>query len=148
TAVGGQYKVVDMTDTPLLQFQDNEAYGATSTGLTIWSLGTDINTPWADARESVIKDFHVWNVYEKGYYGYETNRLTFDGRVFRGDFSVLANWGEGPIAIYSSDYFQKDFTIANSDIQGAKTGWMPSVRSEGTQTIRDSYLRNYWNVVL
>jgi PKD repeat protein len=148
TAVGGQYNVVDMTDTPLLQFQDNEAYGATSTGLTIWSLGTDINTPWADARDSVIKDFHVWNVYEKGYYGYETNRLTFDGLVFRGDFSLLASWGEGPIAIYSSDYFQKDFTITNSDIQGAKTGWMPSVRSEGTQTIRDSYLRNYWNVVL
>jgi uncharacterized repeat protein (TIGR01451 family) len=144
----GQFRVVDMTDTPILQFSGNEVYGATDTGLTIWSLGTAVDTPHADAQESVIKNFHVWNVYTKGYYGYETNRLTFDGLVFRGDASVVANYSDGPIAVYSSDYFQQDFTITNSDIQGAKVGWMPSVRSGGVQTIQNSVMRNYWNIVM
>src|SRR5262249_48873593 len=102
TSQAGQYRLVDMTDTPILEFSGNEVYGATSTGLTIWSLGTQVNAAHADARESVIENFHVWNVYEKGYYGYETNRLTFDGFVFRADVGNLARYGEGPIAIYSS----------------------------------------------
>jgi hypothetical protein len=148
TTVAGQFKLVDMTDTPILQFSGNEVYGATDTGLTIWSLGTNVDTPHADAQQSVINNFHVWNVYTKGYYGYETNRLTFDGLVFRGDASTVANFSEGPIAVYSSDYFQQNFTITNSDIQGAKCGWMPSVRSGVVQTIQNSVMRNYTNIAM
>src|SRR5262249_11710036 len=142
TSVAGQFQLVDMTDTPFLEFAGDTVYGATDTGATFWSLGTQVNSAHADAAESVVSNFHVWNVYGKGYYGYETNRLTFDGLVFRGDASAVANYSEGPIAIYSSDYFQQNFTITSSDIMGAKCGWMPSVRAGAVQTIQYSVMRN------
>jgi len=139
-----------MTNTPLQQFDGNEAYGGkTGVGLTIWSLGTNGVNPYADVGQSTIHGLRLWHVYDKGYYGYETNRLTFDHFVFRGDNSVLTNYGQGATALYSGDYFQKDFLVKNSDIQGAMNGWSPGTRSGGgTQTIQDSYLRNYKNIWL
>src|SRR5262249_32982217 len=40
-SVAGQYRLIDMQVTPILEFARNEAYGATATGLTLWHLGTD-----------------------------------------------------------------------------------------------------------
>jgi hypothetical protein len=121
TAVAGQRRVQDMMNTPLLQFEGNETYGGiTQIGLTIWSLGTNGNNLYADARESVIKDFTAWHNYYRGYFGYQSNRLTFDGYVFRGDWSLLRWHNAGADALNSGDYKQNDFNIINSDIQGAR----------------------------
>jgi len=148
-SVSGQYKVVNMADTPMTQFDGNEVFGGTTAvGLSIWSLGTNGANPYADAASSTIRDVRIWNIYQKGYYGYETNRLIIDGFVFRGDIAVLrAN--QGPIALYSGDYVQKDFLLEHADVQNALVGFFPAAQSGGgTQTIQDSYLRNYINVQL
>ena len=146
--LSGQYKVVDMTDTPILDFSGNAVYGATDTGLTIWSVGTQVDTPHADARPSVVNNMVMWNIFDRGYYGYETNNLTINNLTFVGDTSMLANYAEGPLAIYSSDYYQQNFTITNSTIEGAKVGWIPSVRTAGTQTIENTYMDNYFNIIV
>jgi PKD repeat protein len=148
-SVSGQYQIVNMMDTPMAQFDDNEAFGGPmSVALAIWSLGTNGVNTYSDAATSTIHDMRIWNVYEKGYYGYETNRLTIDGFIFRGDIAaLLAN--QGPTALYSGDYVQKDFLLEHADIQDALVGFFPAAQSGGgTQTIQDSYLRNYINVEL
>jgi hypothetical protein len=163
-SVAGQYTVVNMTSTPIRQFVGNEAYGGAD-GLQIWSLfANDIYPNTVSPPESVVKDFHVWNVYADGYYNYNTDHLTFDGYVFLGDATVLSR-GEGPVALFSSDYVQKNFLVENSDIENALYGFLPSVQTgsnaptlyganpsadsgPGTQTIQNSILDNYYNVYM
>lgn len=143
------WRYSDMTNVPL-QFVGNTVYGGiTHFGLELWSVGTAWLGAHDDAQESVIKDFHVWNVLEHAYFGYETNRVTFDGFVFRADLAPMYARLFGITAIYSGDYFQKDFTIRNSDIQGAALGWYPStISGGGTQTIENTVMRNYVNIEL
>jgi hypothetical protein len=146
-AVNGQTAVQNENDTPILQFSGNEVFGATVSGMTIWWLGTISDTPYADAAESVVKDFHAWNVHREGFFGYQTNRLTLDGLVVRGDTSQMA--GGNTRGVWGGDYFTKDMVITNADIQGMHYGWQPSSDTGGgTQTIENSYLRNYYNVFL
>jgi hypothetical protein len=147
-SVPGQALAVNQNDTPILQFQGNEAYGAMPAGLTIWWLGTTGDNWYADAATSVVKDFHVWNTHEDAYFGYESNRLTIDGLVALGDASLLQH-GYGAVAVTSGDYLSKDLLITNSDIEGMLAGFEPSMDTGGgTQTIQNSYLRNYRNIVL
>jgi hypothetical protein len=164
TSVAGQYTVVNMTSTPIKEFAGNEDYGGAD-GLQIWSLfANDVYPNTVSPPESVVKDFHVWNVYSDGYYNYNTDHLTFDSYVFIGDATVLAR-GAGPVALFSSDYVQKNFLVKNSDIENALYGFIPSVQTgsnaltlygsnpnansgPGTQTIENSYLANYYNVYM
>src|SRR5262249_17491565 len=89
TSLAGQYRVVNMMNTPILEFARNEAGGGLETGLDIWNVGADATKAFAGVQESVIKDFKVWNVWDFGFYNYKTARLTFDGLVARNDFSQL-----------------------------------------------------------
>src|SRR5262249_36385734 len=133
----------------ITKFANNEAYGGlTGTGLVIYSLNTDKFNVNPNAAESVVKDFHVWNVYDKAYYNYETNMLTFDGLVARGDFSLLRGDICGATALYSGDYVQYNFTVENSDIQGFYIGFNPAVVSNigFGQRIINSYMRNYIDI--
>jgi len=86
-SVSGQSRQIDMNGTPLLQFQGNEVYGATPNGMTAWWLGTYFETVKGNA--GVIKDFVVWHHHKWGYFGYETNNLTIDGFIARGDATIL-----------------------------------------------------------
>jgi hypothetical protein len=145
TSQQGQYQMVDMNDTPLLEFDRNETYGGTtSEGLVLYGLSNDKVIQFPDARESVVRDFHVWHVYDFGYSNYETAKLTFDGLVARNDVSLLASLQGGGVALYGADYVQYDFKVINSDIQGFGTGFVPS--STGQQTIENTYMRNYFDV--
>ncbi len=147
--ISGQFRYVDMTNVPL-QFVGNSVYGGmTVQGLELWSVGTNWIGAHSDAQESVVRDFHVWNVLEHAYFGYETNRVTFDGFVFRADTASLYARNYAITAIYSGDYFQKDFTIRHSDIQGAGLGWYPStITGGGFQIIENTYMRNYTNIAM
>src|SRR5207253_431533 len=120
----------------------NEAYGATPSGMTIWWLGTVDNTPYADAAESVIKDFHVWHVHQQGFFGYPTNRVVIDSMVARNDKNLVE--GEG---IWCGDYLTKNSRVTNSDIQGFRYGFSPGANTGGgTQTVEDSFFSNYYNI--
>ena len=105
---------------PLLQFENNEAYGAMQGGFTLWWVGGQDPQPTAGAPESVIKDLKVWNTFNKAVYMYPSSRITFDGLKIRGSFSSASRCcGNG---VYFADYSSTKIIIRNSDIQGMEEG--------------------------
>jgi hypothetical protein len=142
----GQSVPINMNATALLQFSGNTVYGATLAGLTAWYLGTIAYNYSSTVGDSIVKNFHVWNICNDVYYGYDTNRLVFDGLVARGDISQLGSWS-WPTAVSTNDYLQRNFVIENSDIQGFQLGFRPSTYSGGgTQTVKNTTMINYFNV--
>ena len=147
TLDGSQYQSLDPRNLPLREFARNQSYGgATELGLEIWSLGTANYSPFADARESVIKDFRVWHVWSKGYYNYMTNRVTFDGLVARGDMSIITHGRSGSVMFFAGDYASYNFKVVNSNVQGFLNGY--SLQSMGDQSIVNTYMRNYVDFVI
>jgi hypothetical protein len=128
TSVASQTQTIYPYNEPLLGFSGNEVYGATNSGMTFWWL---YSGPDTGAPRNVLKNFHVWNIYYYGYYGYETDQLTIDGFVGRGD-------GTGMVF---SDYYTKDLIVTNANIQMA-AGIDMSTDCVGTQLIENSYLRS------
>lgn len=131
---------------PLLEFANNEVYGATESGMTFWWLGAQADNPM-DSPISVIRDLRIWHVYNMGIYQYQAHRVHIDGLVVRGanyDSSACCQWG-----YYAGDYFGKDITLSRVDIQGMKTGIaVPLHAGNGVFTVTDAYLRNGVNVLV
>ena len=133
--------------TPILQFEGNEAYGVMPAGMTFWWVGSEWKTPKA-TQPSVIKNFTVWHPHEQGIFGYETNKIVVDGLVARGSFVKMSQGDISNVGVTWGDYFSKDTVIQYSDIQGFRSGYESSFDTgNGIQILRDSYLKNYINVV-
>ena len=133
---------------PITDFVGNESY-ATPNGLTIWWICAEFERPY-DGCASTIKNFSVWHFHRWGYFGYETNQLTIDGFVVRGDSQILTNEFENPTGLWFGDYMQRRLTIQNADIQGVRTGIiLPSNRDirrsrrkeSGTSVVRNSKIQ-------
>ena len=143
----GQSTIKNGNNMPLLQFENNEAYGAMQGGFTYWWTGSLDPQPYANAAETVIKDLKLWHIYNKTVYGYPGNRVTFDGLTIRGNFDSLSRCcGNG---VYFADYSSKGIVIRNSDIQGMQEGITAPESGFGPEpnlTIKDTYLRNWSNV--
>jgi PKD repeat protein len=143
----GQYQTVHVMRQSILQFERNEAYGGwTNIGLTIWCMGAQANIVNANQAESVVKDFRAWHVYEKAYYNYDTMRLTFDGLVIRGEWSLMHNGGGGALGLYAGDYQARHYKIINSDIQGVGIGFDAGVTVNTTTLIENTFIRCYVGV--
>jgi hypothetical protein len=148
TSVAANTKTENRHSTPLRSFVGNEVYGGlTEIGMYIWALGMgedrwnlDPNMP-----ESVIKNMKLWNVSDKGFYGYESNHLTFDGLVARDDSTLIARQLSAPTMFYAGDYIQEHFKVTNSNIQGFGVAWNPSSIGVDQQMV-NTYLRNYADV--
>jgi hypothetical protein len=144
----GQFQTVEVGFEPIQEFSGNEVYGGwTNQGLTIWCLGVQgmtILNP--NQAESVIKDFHVWNVYSKAYYNYDTEHLTFDGWVVRDDWSLFLKGEGGATGYYAGDYQARDLKIINSDIQGCAIGFLAGAVHGTTTVIQNTYFRDYIDV--
>ena len=140
--ISGQSLSVNMNATPLLDFSNNEVYGASPNGMTYWWLGSYYLTDLGPA--GVIKDFHVWNQYNWGIFGYESNDLTIDGFVGRGSYPI----GELTTGLFFSDYMQRNLTITHADIQGMRTGIDAPAMASGTVNVNNSYLRNITDVAV
>ena len=97
---------------PILEHRGNEVYGLAATGLTVWYLGTD-GYQTQEMAESLVQDFTVWHTFEGVYWGYPSNRLTFDGGSYRG---VCCDPYGGPVAFTSGDYRTIDLAIRNFDV--------------------------------
>src|SRR5262249_9155102 len=144
---------VNMCDTPILDFSNNQVYGATPSGLTLWYIGTQGDSPYADAKTSVIKNFLAWNYSNRGIYLYPTNNVTIDGLVIRGDAGQLFNGNNIVLGVTADDYMERNLVIQNADIQGMGTGiklpyfmGFASNVSPGTFTLQNSYLSNRSNL--
>ncbi|MCI0464832.1 MAG: hypothetical protein L0Z62_48545 [Gemmataceae bacterium] len=138
----GQYRLVDMQLTPILEFARNETYGATATGLTLWHLGTD-GYVTRNIGTSVIKDFRAWHVHDEGFFGYPVQNVLFDGFVVRGHPRAFS-FPDGGTGWSSGDYWAGNVTIRNADIQGMYWGAVGgSLNTPGVFRIENSYFRNY-----
>jgi hypothetical protein len=148
--LAGGYRTVDTTVMPIRSFVGNEVYGGlTETGMYLWSIGIghDRWNPDPNTPESVIKDMKLWNVSTKGYYGYLSNHLTFDGLVARDDSQLVGAGKSYPYMFFSGDYIQSNFTVKNSDVQGFGIGWNPASVGVHQQMV-NTYMRNYKDVVV
>lgn len=134
--IPGQYKLVDMRLTPILEFSSNETYGVAASGLTLWELRSGTTT------QSTIKDFVAWHVWEEGFFGYPISNVLFDGFTVRGDSKALTSPGGGA-GWSSGDYKAENITIRDADIQGMKAGIAGSTATQGVFTVENSVFRNY-----
>lgn len=151
SSMAGQSMTINMNDTPILKFENNEVYGATVSGMTLWWIGTNDDLPYADAKPSVVKDFIAWNFTHNGFYGYPLNNVTFDGWNLFGDASLLSNTNNETTGINFSDYMGHNFTVQNCNFQGLNGG-ITTPRNFGwgaaavTDTIQNCTLNNITNI--
>src|SRR6185503_10821032 len=144
-----QFTTRNGNNMPILQFENNEAYGAMQGGFTLWWASSQDPQPAANAQESVIRNLKLWNIYNKTVYMYPSQKVTFDGLKIRGSFSSASRCcGNG---VYFADYSSKGIVIRNSDIQGVEEGITAPEAGFGPEpnlTIENSYLRNAVNVAV
>src|SRR5262245_3880059 len=136
---------IDMTDAKVLEFANNEAYGAIQTGLAFGWNGE-------------INNFRAWNSSTHGVTATPTDRLTVDAVTVRGDKTILTDNEERPAGVWVGNYLAKSIMIRNADIQGMRAGVASPFfhsrqstepgRGDGSVTIENSYFRDYVGVVV
>ena len=141
---------------PIREFSNNEWYG-TFNGLSIWDVGVSCCADVFEVPVSTLLNTRQWHIGRKGYYGYGTNRVTFDGWVHYGDREVVANPNENAIGLFFSDYLARNTILRRADIQNLQTGIILPPKAgdvrdiygsqPGTFMVEDSVLRNIVNVV-
>jgi hypothetical protein len=146
TGASGQHVEMDGNKMPILEFTNNETYGAAH-GLTYWWVNA-FGAPDRDfaATETVFRDTRIWHVFNVAIYHYPSDRITFDGLTIRG--------GQPPgvtaccsVGHYGGDYGMKDLVIRRADIQGMGRGIDVSMLAVGPMRIEDSVFRNDYDIV-
>ena len=139
TSRPGEAVLTDMTNGALLEFANNEAYGALETGLeTIWN-GT-------------VSGLTVWHASLHGVAGIPPERLVLDGVTVRGDLAALGEAAEAPVGVSIANYLSRHVTVANADVQGMRVGVHSPFfynqtpepgRGAGALVVEDGYFRNH-----
>ena len=109
TSLTTETKPVDAMMAPVLEFANNEAYGAMQNG---------IECGW----NGVITNFRAWNIARYGLMGAPTDRMVIDGLVVRGDATILSDEHEEPAGAWIGNYTSKQIVVRNADIEGVRTG--------------------------
>ena len=135
----------DPVSAPVLEFSNNEAYGA-------MQIGVDCN--W----NGVISNVTVWHAARNGLVGMPASRLVIDGLVARGEPAILADAQENPSGVWLGNYIGREIIVRNADVEGMRTGVSsPFVsgplgggrsREPGSVVIEQSRFRNYFGVVV
>jgi hypothetical protein len=143
--VDGQSVALDTTGSPVLEFADNEAYGAIQAGTT-WG--------W----NGVVTNFRVWHPSRHGVTGTPTDKVIVDHLTVRGDKSVLTSDAENPVGVWFSNYVAKSVIVRDADIQGMRVGvaspfypghpLIEPGRGDGSTVIERGYFRNYVGVAV
>jgi hypothetical protein len=128
--------MLDTREAPVLEFLNNEAYGAIQSGVTWGWSGT-------------ITNLTVWNSWKHGITATPTRKLAIDKVKVRSDSTLLANPTERPVGVWIANYVSRDVSVANADIQGTRIGvespFFYGQASEssgsGSLTIENSYFR-------
>jgi hypothetical protein len=133
---------IDTTSAALLEFSNNEAYGATQTGVAIGWNGTLRNT-------------RVWHTSRHAVTAFPADRLVIDGLVARGDIARLQDRFENPTGVWIGNYAAKRVEVRGANVQGLRVGvtspfFLSSAgepgRGDGVAVIENSYFRNYVGV--
>jgi PKD domain/G8 domain len=145
----GQSQKVDMNLIPMLDFADNEVYGAAPIGLSYWYINYDPLhpqlTPLLDG--GIIKNFVTWNLWGTGIYGYQASNITINGFVDYGDASKIAA-DSGTAGMQFQDYYTGGTLIENADIENVATGILAPVNNGGTFTVENSYLADQTGITM
>lgn len=139
TSHTGEFITVNSNAIPLMEFSNNEVYGAQS-GLTYWWIGSNDYIPQATG-ESVIKDLKIWNVYNKGIFHYPAADITIDGMV------MLLDPTKNAMGFDPGDYAGNNIIIRNSRIEGAAVGIFSVVRA-GFSLLSQPGYQLYDNLIL
>lgn len=99
----------DTTNAAVLEFANNEAYGAMQTALAwIWN-GT-------------ISTFTAWHPSQHGFSGIPLEKLVVDKLTVLGDASILAYPGEKPVGMLIANYMSRSVAVSNAYIEGMRVG--------------------------
>jgi hypothetical protein len=138
-------KPLDPSLSPVLEFSNNEAYGA-------MQIGVDCN--W----NGLISKVTVWNVARNGIIGLPSTQLVIDGLVARGDAAVLTDPQENPTGVWLGNYLGREIVVRNADVEGLRTGIASPFVSgplgggrtvnPGSVVIEHSRFRSYYGVVV
>src|SRR5579863_1270322 len=109
TSRAAETATLDTTSADVLDFSNNEAYGAMQVGVAWGWNGT-------------IANLRVWHTSRHGLTGAPTDRLVVDRITVRGDKSILASQVETPAGIWLSNYAAKTILLRDADVQGMRTG--------------------------
>jgi hypothetical protein len=136
---------LDPSASPVLEFSNNEAYGA-------MQIGVDCN--W----NGLISNVTVWNVARNGIIGLPSAQLVIDGLLARGDAAILADAQENPTGVWLGNYIGREIVVRNADVEGLRTGISSPFVSgplgggravnPGSVVIERSRFRNYYGVVV
>jgi hypothetical protein len=135
TATDGQYRVINLYETPLAEFTDNEVY-TSACGVTMWWLGSEFTRPRAQA-DSIVSELKSWNIHSYHWLHYHAHRLIIDGWKARGT-PILGSCCQA--FYHGADYFASDWTLQNGDLQGSQDGIIVSTDTTGQQVIRNTRL--------
>jgi hypothetical protein len=145
TSRGAETVTLDTTSAPVLEFANNEAYGAMQAGVAWGWNGT-------------ITNLRVWHPSRHGLTGTPTDKLIVDRVTIRGDMSILSSQVANPAGIWLSNYVAKTIVLRNADVQGMRTGISSPFyqefraaepgRGDGSVVVEGGYFRNYIGVVI
>jgi len=136
---------LDTTSAPVLEFKNNEAYGAMQAGVAFGWNGT-------------VTNLRVWHPSRHGLTATPADKLIVDGVTVRGDTSILARQVESPAGLWLSNYVAKTIIVRKADVQGMRTGISSPFyqdfrsaepgRGDGSVAVEDGYFRNYIGAVI
>jgi hypothetical protein len=136
---------LDTTDAPVLEFNNNEAYGAMQAGVAWGWNGT-------------ISNLRAWHTSRHGVTATPTDQLILDRITVRGDASILARQVESPAGIWLSNYILKTVVVRNADVQGMRTGISSPFyqgfrdaepgRGDGSVSVEGGFFQNYIGIVI
>jgi hypothetical protein len=136
---------LDTTGAPVLEFSNNEAYGAMQSGVAWGWNGT-------------ITNLRVWHPSRHGLTATPTDKLIIDHATVRGDASILARQVESPAGIWLSNYIAKTIVVRDSDVQGMRTGVSSPFyqgfrdaepgRGDGSVAVEGGYFQDYIGIVV
>ena len=143
TGVPRETVALDPTAAGVLDFSDNEAYGAMKAGVAWGWNGT-------------IRRLRVWHTSRHGLAAMPPDSLVIEQPTIRGDPSILTSQTENSAGIWLGDYRAKTIVVRDADVQGMRTGItspfyqgfkaLEPGRGDGSLLIEHGYFRDYVGV--
>ena len=132
---------LDTNRATVLEFANNEAYGAIQSGVE-WA--------WSGS----ISGLKVWHASRHAVTANPTAKLVIDELVVRNDPAVLARVEENPVGVWVSNYIGREVTVTKANIEGARVGVLSPFfysqnapkNAQGVLTVGESAFRTHVGV--
>lgn len=115
----------DINGLPIAECANNETYGGSNGGLTVWWLGTQ-EYVYRNVPTSYITDYLGWNLLNYGIYQYPTNELVYENPIVMGDKNEIASGKSSLIGWNGSDYYSRHVKIKNGRFINCSIGIYPT----------------------